>query len=62
MPGSTSRRPSPSKRDLATVQAQLNAWTEETGLPYTHPSRICAMPIGENYSTDTPARFVDGEE
>jgi hypothetical protein len=44
------------------VQAQLNAWTEETGLPYTHPSRICAMPIGENYSTDTPARFVDGEE
>src|SRR4029079_4439833 len=29
-----------SKRDLARVQAQFNAWGEETGLPYTHPSRI----------------------
>ena len=37
-----------SKRDLAKVQAQFNAWAEETGLPYTHLSRICAMSIGEN--------------
>jgi 3-methyladenine DNA glycosylase Tag len=51
-----------SKRDLAKVQAQFNAWAEETGLPYTHLSRICAMSIGENYSTETLARFVDGEE
>jgi 3-methyladenine DNA glycosylase Tag len=51
-----------SKRDLAKVQAQFNAWAEETGLPYTQLSRICAMSIGENYSTDTLARFVDGEE
>jgi 3-methyladenine DNA glycosylase Tag len=51
-----------SKRDLAKMQAQFNAWAEETGLPYTHLSRICAMSIGENYSTDTMARFVDGEE
>ena len=50
-----------SKRDLAKVQAQFNAWAEETGLPYSHLSRICAMSIGENYSTDTMARFVDGE-
>jgi 3-methyladenine DNA glycosylase Tag len=50
-----------SKRDLAKVQAQFNAWAEETGLPYTHLSRICAMSIGENYSTDTLARFADGE-
>src|SRR5437763_7649204 len=28
-----------SKRDLAKVQAQFNAWAEETGLPYTHISR-----------------------
>src|SRR5438445_8983742 len=49
-----------SKRDLAKVQAQFNAWAEETGLAYTHISRICAMSIGENYSTDTLARFVDG--
>jgi 3-methyladenine DNA glycosylase Tag len=39
-----------SKRDLAKVQAQFNAWAEETGLPYLHLSRICAMSIGDNYS------------
>ena len=39
-----------SKRDLAKVQAQFNAWAEETGLPYLHISRICAMSIGENYT------------
>ena len=38
-----------SKRDLAKVQAQFNAWAEETGLPYVHLSRLCAMSIGENY-------------
>jgi 3-methyladenine DNA glycosylase Tag len=51
-----------SKRDLARVQAQFNAWAAETGLPYTQMSRICAMSIGENYSTETLARFVGGEE
>jgi len=51
-----------SKRDLAKVQAQFNAWAEETGLPYTQISRICAMSIGENYSTETLARFLGGEE
>ena len=39
-----------SKGDLAKVQAQFNAWAEETGLPYVHLSRICAMSIGENYA------------
>jgi 3-methyladenine DNA glycosylase Tag len=38
-----------SKRDLAKVQAQFNAWAKETGLPYAHLSRICAFSIGENY-------------
>jgi 3-methyladenine DNA glycosylase Tag len=38
-----------SKADLARVQAQFNAWAEETGLPYMHLSRICAMSIGENH-------------
>jgi 3-methyladenine DNA glycosylase Tag len=37
-----------SKGDLAKVQAQFNAWAEETGLPYTHLSRICALSVGEN--------------
>ena len=38
-----------SKGDLAKAQAQFNAWAHETGLPYTHLSRICAMSIGENF-------------
>ena len=37
-----------SKRDLAQVQAQFNAWAKETGLPYTQLSRICAFSMGEN--------------
>jgi 3-methyladenine DNA glycosylase Tag len=41
-----------SKGDLAKVQAQFNAWAAETGLPYVHLSRICAMSIGENRMED----------
>jgi 3-methyladenine DNA glycosylase Tag len=37
-----------SKGDLAKVQAQFNAWAKETGLPYAHMSRICALSVGEN--------------
>ena len=39
-----------SKRDLAKVQAQFNAWAEETGLPYASLSKICALSIGENHA------------
>jgi 3-methyladenine DNA glycosylase Tag len=39
-----------SKSDLAKVQGQFNAWARETGLPYVHLSRICAMSIGENHA------------
>jgi 3-methyladenine DNA glycosylase Tag len=42
-----------SKKDLRTIQDQLNAWARETGLPYAHLSRICALSIGENYDADT---------
>lgn len=49
--------PVTSKRDLAKVQEQFNAWAKETGLPYAHLSRICAMSIGANYG---PGEF-DGE-
>src|SRR5271170_6615701 len=47
-----------SKRDLAAVQSQFNAWAAETGLPYTHLSRICAMSIGENYEPSRLARLA----
>lgn len=38
-----------SKKDLAKIQAQFNAWHEETGLPYVQLSRICALSAGENH-------------
>lgn len=38
-----------SKRDLKKVQDQFNAWHQETGLPYSHLSRIAACSVGENY-------------
>ncbi len=47
-----SRNPT-SKKDLAKIQDQFNRWAEETGLPLTHLSRICAMSIGENYDAET---------
>ena len=37
-----------SKGDLAKVQAAFNAWAKESGLPYAHMSRICALSIGRN--------------
>ncbi len=38
-----------SQRDLKKVQAQFNQWHEETGLPFSHLSRIAACSVGENY-------------
>lgn len=37
-----------SKRDLAKVQWQINAWADETGLARMHISRILSMSIGVN--------------
>lgn len=49
-----------SKRDLDKIQAQVNAWAAETGLPRKHISRILAMSIGENNSPQT-IRHYTGE-
>lgn len=38
-----------SKRDLKKVQDQFNAWHRESGLPYSHLSRIAACSVGDNY-------------
>lgn len=51
-----------SKRDLAKAQALFNAWAEETGLPYVHMSRICAMSIGENHDPTNIARMSGAED
>jgi 3-methyladenine DNA glycosylase Tag len=42
-----------SKKDQQMIQAQINAWAKETGLPRMHISRILAMSIGENNSPET---------
>jgi len=41
-----------SRRDLALIQTTFNRWAAETGLPFAHLSRICAMSIGENRTAD----------
>jgi 3-methyladenine DNA glycosylase Tag len=41
-----------SQKDLQKIQAQLNAWVKETGLPRSHISRILSMSIGENRSAE----------
>ncbi|MFK8013034.1 MAG: DNA-3-methyladenine glycosylase I [Marinicellaceae bacterium] len=38
-----------SKRDLTIVQNVFNQWHQETGLCYTHLSKIAAFSIGENH-------------
>ena len=52
-----------SKRDLARIQERLNEWAAESGLCYTHISRILAMSIGENYDPESilQRRGDDGE-
>lgn len=51
-----------SRRDLARIQAQMNAWAAETGLPYTHLSRILAMSTGENHPADDLRRYTGGND
>ncbi len=50
-----------SKRDLKQAQEQFNAWAKETGLPYSHLSRICAFSIGENYLANEAGNRDGGE-
>ncbi|MDG4875710.1 DNA-3-methyladenine glycosylase I [Mesorhizobium sp. WSM4935] len=47
-----------SKRDLDRIQAQINRWSAETGLPRRHISRILAMSIGENRSAEALREYM----
>jgi 3-methyladenine DNA glycosylase Tag len=51
-----------SRKDLRKIQDLFNAWARETGLPYTHLSRICAMSIGENHSAQKLAATASIDE
>ncbi|AZO23380.1 DNA-3-methyladenine glycosylase I [Mesorhizobium sp. M1E.F.Ca.ET.045.02.1.1] len=48
-----------SKRDLDRIQAQINQWSAETGLPRRHISRILAMSIGENRSVEALSEYMN---
>lgn len=50
-----------SKKDLARVQAQFNAWAKESGRPLTHISRIAAMSTGPNYDMERLSAYAGGE-
>lgn len=47
-----------SKRDLARIQEQMNAWHAETKLPYQHLSRILSMSIGTNRTPEELAAYM----
>lgn len=47
-----------SKKDLAAIQAQINAWAAETALPRAHISRILSMSIGPNRSVEELRGYV----
>lgn len=49
-----------SRKDLAAIQAQVNAWAQESGLPRAHVSRILAMSTGMN-ATPEELRAYMGE-
>jgi 3-methyladenine DNA glycosylase Tag len=38
----------PTRKQLTLVQTQFNTWAEETGLPYTYLSEICARSVGDS--------------
>ena len=46
-----------SKRDMARIQARMNEWAKETGLPRMHISRILSMSIGVNHSAEELAAY-----
>jgi 3-methyladenine DNA glycosylase Tag len=51
-----------SKKDLAAIQARVNLWADESGLPRAHVSRILAMSIGTNNAPDQLRQYVgEGE-
>jgi 3-methyladenine DNA glycosylase Tag len=47
-----------SKKDLAVVQEQINAWAKESGLPRAHISRILSMSIGANRTPDELRQYM----
>ena len=47
-----------SKKNLQTIQDQINAWAAETGLPRMHISRILALSAGTNRPAEELQRYM----
>lgn len=47
-----------SRRDMLKIQAQINRWAGEAGLPRKHVSRILAMSCGENSPPEAIRRYI----
>ncbi|GGZ98993.1 3-methyladenine DNA glycosylase [Arenicella chitinivorans] len=44
--------PVTSQRDLKSVQTAFNNWQKESGLPYTHISKVLSYSVGDNVPVD----------
>lgn len=49
-----------SKRDFALIQAAFNEWHDETGLPYSHISKILSYTAGDNVPVETLLSYSGG--
>jgi 3-methyladenine DNA glycosylase Tag len=47
------------KGDLSKIQAQINEWAAQTGLPRAHVSRILAMSADINHTPEDIRRYID---
>lgn len=41
-----------SQKDMRAIQQAFNTWRDESGLPYSHMSRIASCSVGENYAIE----------
>ncbi len=41
-----------SQKDMRAIQKAFNTWHEQSGLPYSHMSRIASCSVGENYDIE----------
>ena len=46
-----------SQRDLKLIQEAFNHWHEQTGMPYTHLSKVLSYSVGDNVPVDVLTSF-----
>ena len=51
-----------SKKDLTLIQNTFNTWHAETGLPYTHLSKIASYSAGTNYAVEDIKEYMQSPQ